>query len=910
MTDSVTVTTPYQSLQAWLLITGTGPGAGIAGWECEVRTRTAGPVPIVLWQIQGDHFSLAPPPLFLVGMNAPHPWSSVIAVAQATVLLPDPGYELSFFLLPYPEPAYLDPVSHYPVQRPAATLEGGGMVPLRVSSGSSLDQVAVVNDDGLDPPAPEWSTPSSRIVFGDVEPGGGSFRQARIYNDGNEDLFGTLTLSMIDATYQHGVGSYTSETTDFRIAPSQTYLVSLQFQPVSSPVSEGTLTVTVGDRESIIRLQGGVDCFANYQDIPLQFGDVPVGGTRIRGATIYNHGSAPVDATPFFPYPSNDFTFALSDSTVDPAALPAGSALSVRITFAPTVPGARTDLIRFGDHCGEVILEGVGVDVPPVCSVDRTDLAFQGVLVGDSRPFPLTITNTGGGLLAGAVQMVDPDGAFAVAGGDLTYALAYNQSRTFELVFAPPRSGSFSATLVTGSGCDPVEMRGYGVASAFTVVPPDLDFGVEAIGRTVAREIVVTNDSADLLQFSFFPPGYPFFVDPVIVNVAAGTQVAVPVTFSPTEFGPASGLIQVLQVNLSNFLDPITCRGFGVDTLPGAQNRLGFYFGAPFSPEAREVDVAAGTTIPGFLVLHDPTAPVGGWEMCLRFAGDASPLSWTFAGSPAGDLGPECFRLTLQSPLPPAAAVVLMTGDILVPSLLPSTILLDQPESPAIPGYASFIDGGNPARHLPLGLPGQAVELAWINRRSVAVDAPSTPTARVTGGAVELRWSCGDDPAEGYHVWRRSGEGEFTRLTVAPVSCTDGFGSFIDRPEAGTGSMVSYALSAVRGGEESALSVAAEVTLDGGPPQRTRLLASYPNPFNPQTTVPFIMAEPGHARLVVYDLAGRLVKVLLDETVPAGLQEKVWLGRNARGRPVPSGVYYLRLDAAGRVDMGKTMLLK
>ena len=47
-------------------------------------------------------------------------------------------------------------------------------------------------------------------------------------------------------------------------------------------------------------------------------------------------------------------------------------------------------------------------------------------------------------------------------------------------------------------------------------------------------------------------------------------------------------------------------------------------------------------------------------------------------------------------------------------------------------------------------------------------------------------------------------------------------------------------------------------------------MQNYPNPFNPKTTIQFELPNTQHARVAIYDVAGRLVRLLLDESRPAG----------------------------------------
>ena len=76
--------------------------------------------------------------------------------------------------------------------------------------------------------------------------------------------------------------------------------------------------------------------------------------------------------------------------------------------------------------------------------------------------------------------------------------------------------------------------------------------------------------------------------------------------------------------------------------------------------------------------------------------------------------------------------------------------------------------------------------------------------------------------------------------------------------------------------------------------QRELLVWSQPNPFTRATTIRFRLPAAGPVRLDVYDLAGRLVSRLLDETRPAGEHAVAWQPGRAS-----SGVYYVRLESGG-----------
>lgn len=91
---------------------------------------------------------------------------------------------------------------------------------------------------------------------------------------------------------------------------------------------------------------------------------------------------------------------------------------------------------------------------------------------------------------------------------------------------------------------------------------------------------------------------------------------------------------------------------------------------------------------------------------------------------------------------------------------------------------------------------------------------------------------------------------------------------------------------------------------------RTEVSAVRPNPFNPRTTISCSLAERGEARLRVYDASGRLVRTLAEGPCEAGGHAVTWDGSDHAGRAVASGVYFVRLEAAGTTDARKMVLLK
>ncbi|MCK9995747.1 MAG: T9SS type A sorting domain-containing protein [Candidatus Krumholzibacteria bacterium] len=89
------------------------------------------------------------------------------------------------------------------------------------------------------------------------------------------------------------------------------------------------------------------------------------------------------------------------------------------------------------------------------------------------------------------------------------------------------------------------------------------------------------------------------------------------------------------------------------------------------------------------------------------------------------------------------------------------------------------------------------------------------------------------------------------------------------------------------------------------------LLQNAPNPFNPQTTIAFEIPEKAAVSLRVFDVSGRLVRVLIDnEIVERGRHETVWNGRDDTGRNVATGVYFYRLESGPWSEMKRMALIK
>ena len=80
------------------------------------------------------------------------------------------------------------------------------------------------------------------------------------------------------------------------------------------------------------------------------------------------------------------------------------------------------------------------------------------------------------------------------------------------------------------------------------------------------------------------------------------------------------------------------------------------------------------------------------------------------------------------------------------------------------------------------------------------------------------------------------------------------------------------------------------------------LLQNHPNPFNASTVISYYLPSPAQVSLRICNLAGQEITTLQAGHQAAGAHQIWWDGKDANGRPVPSGVYLYRLEAGTAVQ--------
>jgi hypothetical protein len=93
-------------------------------------------------------------------------------------------------------------------------------------------------------------------------------------------------------------------------------------------------------------------------------------------------------------------------------------------------------------------------------------------------------------------------------------------------------------------------------------------------------------------------------------------------------------------------------------------------------------------------------------------------------------------------------------------------------------------------------------------------------------------------------------------------------------------------------------------------PQSIGFVRNLPNPFNAQTRIEFAMERAGRATLEVYNLLGQVQDRVEWNSLEPGVHSWLWQGRSADGRPLPSGVYFYRIEVDQASAIGRMVLLK
>jgi hypothetical protein len=255
----------------------------------------------------------------------------------------------------------------------------------------------------------------------------------------------------------------------------------------------------------------------------------------------------------------------------------------------------------------------------------------------------------------------------------------------------------------------------------------------------------------------------------------------------------------------------------------------------------------------------------------------------------------------------------------------------------AVSGNLAFVaDGNDGLRVIDVTDPANPVELGYFDTYDKALrvavnggiayvadgdagvcilDCTTVPTllqafrVRPLADGMEIAWEVASEAGlAAFRIHRARSDAPAGSGRIVAEIPADGSGRyrFVDT-DVPAGESVRYRLTAVaKDGTERFL--AARVI--ASPLAAVRLAAIGPNPFRAGTTFEVSVPRPTRTRLAVYDARGRRVAILFAGTLEAGTKRFRWDGRTEGGAPAAAGVYWVRLEADGRVLVRKTVRVR
>jgi subtilisin-like proprotein convertase family protein len=190
------------------------------------------------------------------------------------------------------------------------------------------------------------------------------------------------------------------------------------------------------------------------------------------------------------------------------------------------------------------------------------------------------------------------------------------------------------------------------------------------------------------------------------------------------------------------------------------------------------------------------------------------------------------------------------------------------------------------------------VQPVMLSNSSVVADADG----------VHLSWELSLTEENIYFNILRSpaGENNFSELDITPEVSTP-LSYLASDTSAEPGVSYNYQVNFSLDDNSSVLFTSEAIMV---PTMPNALHRNVPNPFNPSTKITYDLSQPSMVKLTIYDIAGRVVCNLVNEHVGAGRHDVIWAGKNNKGEPVTSGVYFYLVEAGGFRQSKRMMLVK
>jgi len=375
---------------------------------------------------------------------------------------------------------------------------------------------------------------------------------------------------------------------DGSVAASGTCTINVTFTPTATGALKGSLTITdnnnglTGSTQTVTLSGTGTAPGVSLSTTSMTFSSQQVGTTSAASAvTVTNSGTASLTFTSLAA--TGDFAVAATGTTCSTStSVAASGSCVINVTFTPTATGSRSGSLTLTDNAigspQSVSLSGTGT--APAIGLSPTSVTFGNQLVGtSSAASAVTVTNNGTASVS--FTSIAAMGDFALAASGTTCStstsVAASSSCVINVTFTPTATGSRSGslTLTDNASGSPqtVSLSGTGTAPGVSLTTTSVSFGNQPLGTTsAASAVTVTNNGTASLSFTSLAATGDFAVAAsgttcgTSAPLAAGSNCAINVTFTPTATGSRSGSL-TLTDNASGSPQTVSLSGTG--TAPG-----------------------------------------------------------------------------------------------------------------------------------------------------------------------------------------------------------------------------------------------------------------------------------------------------------------------------------------------------
>lgn len=430
---------------------------------------------------------------------------------------------------------------------------------------------------------------TASLAFGSVNLGTSTTAQtATLGNSGNSALvIGTLSTGSTEFAITGGTC-----TAGGSVAAGASCTVNVTFTPSTAGVRSANLVVThnAAGAQSTTSLSGtgvALNPVIGVSPTTLSFSQTINTTSAAQTVTVSNTGNAPLvlSAVQLTGAQAAEYQIAAGTTCVAGGSVAANGSCVVKLSFTPTVVGARTATLGLTHNAtgspSSVALNGSGTAAPqPAISLNATTLSFNAQPLGStSAPQSVTVTNSGSAPLTfSALTLTGTAATDFTRGGTCSTAtaLAAGATCTVSFSFTPGAIGARSATLTlvsnASNGAAALGLSGAGSAAAAPAVgltPSSLAFGNQTIGvASTTRSVTLNNSGSAALSISSIATSSGFGVTHNCgASLAAGASCSLSLSFSPSAAGAASGTASVVS-NAAGSPHAVSLSGTGVIASP------------------------------------------------------------------------------------------------------------------------------------------------------------------------------------------------------------------------------------------------------------------------------------------------------------------------------------------------------